>query len=156
MFLESYCLNKIGFILEYLIGGATRIDLYKQGDYSLYNESIALGAEKDLAIDKIGLQPHSALATLDEVVVGLVLVGQRLLFTTKVYEQLITVESIIKIVEFQDYFILYIFYSSHYFSLYITVRTVCPTAFNVPASIQSISSFIVWWWGPKPLGLSGS
>ena len=104
---------------------------------------LILRGEYDFTVYDIGLKPHTALTAFNEIIVGLILFRQRFLLTSQIYKQLITVEPIIKTGKLLYNLILYFFYISHYFSLYITVKTVCPTAFSVALSIHCISSFIV-------------
>lgn len=112
--LEAYLLDEVEVGIDNLFGGVAGEDLHQKADDALDDEGIALGLEHEAAIYLIGLQPHTALTALDEVAVGLVLLGQRLLLTAEVDEELVLVHPVVEFAELLDNLVLY-FVDGHVF-----------------------------------------
>ena len=113
MFLEAYLLDEVEVGIGNLFGGVAREHLYQKAYDAFYDEGIALGLEDEAPILLVGLQPYAALAALDEVTVGLVLLGQGLLLTAEVDEKLVLVHPIVQFAELFDDLVLY-FVNSHF------------------------------------------
>ena len=78
----------------------------EQGDDALDDERVALRLEVHLPVDEVGLQPHTALAALDQVGIRLVGFVQGSLFIAQVDEQLVSVHPVVEVTELGDDFVL--------------------------------------------------
>ena len=85
----------------------------EEGDDALDDQGVALGAEMHEAFGcEVGNEPHAALATVDEVLFGLLALGKGLLLRTEVDEELVAIHPVVEIAELFDDFVLY-FVDSH-------------------------------------------
>ena len=80
--------------------------LDEQADDTLHDEGITLGLEVHQSLRIVGLQPHTALASLNQVLFGLVLLIQWGLVVAQVDEQLVTVHPVVQFAELFDDFVL--------------------------------------------------
>ena len=78
----------------------------EQGDDAFHDEGVALCREHDFAIHKVGLQPHTALATVNQVALCLVPLVERWLLVAQVDEQLVFVHPVGEVGEFFDHLVL--------------------------------------------------
>ena len=103
---------------------------------AFHDEGVALSLEMNLPFrSQVGLQPHTALATIDEVALHLILLWQWLLLTAKVNEHLILIHPIIKVFKLFDNFLLSFFYCHNSFISYDINRqsslSISPQAWSV-------------------------
>ena len=77
--LEPNLLDEIEFAVENLVGSVVAEDLDDEADETLDDDSITVAGEVDEVslLVKVGLNPDAALAALDEVLRGLVLLSER-------------------------------------------------------------------------------
>ena len=118
MFPQTNLLNEIKVGIKYILRRLVVEHTKQQGHNALNYQCIALGLELHLAIHQVCLKPHTALATVYQVLLGLVLHRQFRLVAAHVYEQLITVHPVVKVLELFNYLVLYLVYCHNaYFSL---------------------------------------
>ena len=113
---EANLLDEVEVGIGNLFGGMAREDLHQKAYDTLHDEGIALGLEHEATVHLVGLQPYAALASLDEVAVGLVLLGQRLLLTAEVDEELVLVHPVVQFAELLNNLVLY-FVDGHFLFL---------------------------------------
>ena len=107
MLLEADGFDKIEVSINNLFGSMAGEDLNQEADDTLDDEGITLGLKYEAAVHLVGLQPNAALTALDEIAVGLVLLGQRLLLTAEVDEELVLVHPVVEFAELLDNLVLY-------------------------------------------------
>ena len=72
MLAQSYPVDEVEVGVEDLLGCVSADDADEQRDDALHDERVAVGGEEELAVALVALQPHAALATVDEVLLSLV------------------------------------------------------------------------------------
>ena len=72
MLAQTDLVNEVKVSIEDLLRRMAADHLYEQGDDALDDERVAVGSKHELAVDKVALQPHTALTAVDEVLLGLV------------------------------------------------------------------------------------
>ena len=83
MFLQTDVLDEVEVGIQDVVGCLIVQHADEQGDDALHNQRITLCLKVNLPFwREIGLQPHTTLTTINEVALHLVLLRQRLLFTT--------------------------------------------------------------------------
>ena len=87
MVLEANAVNEVEVGLRNLLWRVSAEHLNEQRDDALCYERIAVGCEHDVAVGVVGLQPHTALASVDEVLLRLIFRVKRLQVVAKVNEE---------------------------------------------------------------------
>ena len=72
MLAQSYPVDEVEVGVEDLLGCVPADDADEQRDDALHDECVAVGGEEELAASLVALQPHAALAAVDEVLLGFV------------------------------------------------------------------------------------
>ena len=96
MLLQTDLLDEVEVGIEYLLRRMIAQHADQQGHDALDDERVTLGGEADFAVGIVGLQPYPALAAVDQVLLGLVLVVERRLFVAQVYQQLLLVHPVVE------------------------------------------------------------
>lgn len=102
MLAQTDLLDEIEVGIEDLLRRVAADHADEQRDDALGDERVAIGGEDEAAIGVVALQPHAALTTLDEVLLVLVLLVQRLEVVAQVDQHLILVHPVGKLVELLD------------------------------------------------------
>jgi hypothetical protein len=116
MLAQAYLLNEIKVGIQYVLGALVVEHTHQQCHYALYYQGIALGLKLYLTIYEVCLKPYTTLATIDKVLLGLVLNREFGLIATHIYEQLVAVHPVVKVLEFLNYLVLY-FVDCHKFCI---------------------------------------
>ena len=116
MLLESNLLDKVEVGIGNLFSGVPGEHLDQKAHDTLHDERIAFSLEDEAADHLNGLQPYAALAAFYEIAVGLILLGQWLLLTAEVDEELVLVHPVVQLAELFDDLILY-FVDGHHANL---------------------------------------
>ena len=107
MLLEAYLFDEVEVGIGDVFGSAAGENPDQEADDALDDEGVALGLEHETVFGLIGVEPYAALTALDEVVVGLVLLGQGFLLTAEVDEELVLVHPVVEFAELLDNLVLY-------------------------------------------------
>ena len=114
MLVQSYAVNEVKVGVEYFLRGMSAQHAYQKSHDALHNQCVALGLELNdsrlLAGSflVVGLQPYTALASVYQILFGLILLVQRLLFIAHVYELLIPIHPVVQPLELLNNLVLYL------------------------------------------------
>ena len=86
MLLQTDLLDEIQVGIKDLLWGMVAEHTDEQGHDALHDQRVALGREMDLAVGIVCLQPHTTLATVDQILLRLVLLVKGRLLTAQVDE----------------------------------------------------------------------
>ena len=109
--------DKVEVGIEYLLRGAVAEHTHQHRDDALDDNGVAVGLEMHLAVGIIGLEPHAALAAVNEVVGSFVLLVEGRHGIAHVDDERITVEPVGKTVKLFYDFVLNIVNSIHWLVL---------------------------------------
>ena len=111
MFLQSYLFDEIELCGEHLVGFVSAQHFHEQCDDALHDEGVAVGVQLHQSVAvQFGVQPYAALAAVYEVVVGLLALVEGGEFAAEVYQQLVFVHPVVKVLEFFYHFVLQFVY----------------------------------------------
>ena len=96
MVLQSDGVDEVEVGVENLLRRGVAEHADEQGHDALHDEGVALGGEVEAPVAVVGMQPHAALAAVNQVLLGLVLLGQGLLVVAQVNEQLVAVHPVVE------------------------------------------------------------
>ena len=91
---QPYGVNKVEVGIEYLLRGAVGEHTHQHRNDALHDDGIAIGLKVHLAVGIVGLEPHTALAAVNQVVGRLVLLVEGWHSIAHVYNERIAVEPI--------------------------------------------------------------
>ena len=114
MLFQSDTVDEVKVGIENLLRRMSAQHPHQQVHNTFYNQRVAFGAEHDPSFPVVGLQPHPALATVYQVLFGLVLFGERFLPTAHVDEQLVFVHPVIEAAELINDLVLYFVTCFHF------------------------------------------
>ena len=106
MVAQSDAFNEIEVSGVNLVGTVVVHHLQHKGDESFHDEGIAVGTEVELAILLFAENPNATLATVYQVLLGLVSIGKRRLLLAEVNQHLIAIHPIVQRGELFNYFVL--------------------------------------------------
>ena len=111
---QHYAVDEKEVGIDNFLRGMPAEHTQEKGYQPLHDESVTLRFESEQPVLVVGMYPHTALATVDEVVLRFVFFLQWLHAGTKVDEQLIFVHPVGEVGEFLHHFVLQFVYG-HYF-----------------------------------------
>ena len=114
---------------------------YQQRYYALNYERVALRREVYLAVHVVRLQPHAALAAVNEVVLGLILVVELLQVIAQVNQQLVLVHPVGKVSKLLYYLVLcFVYCHNLYLFIYSSIIRQRPRRYILQDQKQPFSS----------------
>lgn len=102
MLAQTDLLDEVEVGVEDLLGRVAAEDADEQRDDALGDERVAIGGEDEAPVEVVALQPYAALATIDEVLLVLILLLQRFEVVAQVDKHLILIHPVGKLVELLD------------------------------------------------------
>lgn len=104
---EPYLLDEVEVGVENLAGSVAVDDLQEHGDDALDDDSVGVGREVHPAVGVgLGVEPHAALASLNQMFGSLVALVDGGQGVAHVYDYGIAVHPVVKIAELLDYLVL--------------------------------------------------
>lgn len=117
MVVQTDGVNKVEVGIENLLRGAVAEHAHQHRDDTLDNNGVAIGLEVHLAVDIVGLEPHTALAAVNKVVGGLVLLVEGWHGIAHINDERVAIEPVGKALKLFDDFVLNIVNSIHWLVL---------------------------------------
>ena len=112
MLLQSNLFYEVEIGIENLLRRMAAEHTNQQRDDALHDQCIALSLKVNDAVGKVCHKPHTALATVNEVLLRLVLLVKRFQFIAQIYQQLVLVHPVVKAGELLNNLVLY-FVNAH-------------------------------------------
>ncbi len=103
---QADALDEVQVGVEHLLWRRTVKHAHEHRDDSLDDDGIAVGLQAHMPIDAVGLQPHAALATVNQVVGRLVLLVQGGHGIAHVNDDTVTVHPVVQTLKFLNDFVL--------------------------------------------------
>ena len=110
MFTQTDAFYEVEVGTQYLCGSMVGEHTHQQSHNALHDECVALGLEVQQPVHHISLQPHTALASVYQVLLCLVLVIELRLVSAQVYEQLVSVHPVVEVGKLFNDFVLNLVY----------------------------------------------